>query len=151
NVAQVRVGGLPFRARRAVQPDASLKAIDVQRVFAEHLGEATTRQPTRQLHLPQAVLSVAEPLPEERIQRLARADVRYSPAITHDFDRCGQPSQPNFTVKDWQRSAQKVSESASHQRAGRARGDAERAQSKRHLFAVCVAGVFPAQLPEKLL
>ena len=64
-VAHVAVGGVPLSLRGAMQSDAALETIDVQRVLAKHFGESTAGQPARQLHLPQTILGVAEPWPKK--------------------------------------------------------------------------------------
>ena len=118
--------------RGTVQTEPAMEAVNVERVLAEDLGQAAGGEAARQLHLPQAVLRVAEPLAEEGVERLASADVRNAPAIAHDLDRGAQALEPDLAVEGWQWPPQQVAKGPGGDCARGTRGDSEAVQPERH-------------------
>ena len=98
-VAQAGIGSLPFPLRGAMQAESALEAIDVERILAEDLGQPPGGHAAGQLHLPQAILGVAEALAEVRVQRVARADVGNAPAVADDLDRPAQARDAQLAVQ----------------------------------------------------
>jgi len=119
-----------------MQAESALESIHVEGSLAEDLGESPSGQAAVQLHRPQAVLGVTETLAEVRVERVARADVRDAPTITHDFDWRVQACKSQLAVQGRQWSAQEIPEGARGQRASRPRRYTQAVEAEWHYGAV---------------
>ena len=94
--------------RRAGKAHGAQKGIGLQLALAEHLREPPGADMPREIHLPEAFLSVHIALGEEKIMRRLGVNMRHAVDIAIHIHRCIQRCQAYLSLHLWKRAPHRI-------------------------------------------